>query len=183
MKQNSNFTLALEAKPNSFEPLIIFNNLKEIDNLTSLYDEDELNKLLYEQHLIDQSDWDVKKVIIFNNNGIRKIKDGILYKNEAMLDINLFVKNFFTYFQSDGDAINELYQFINSKKAIDLGTKAILKSLNDYRKENDSVYHHLLLELDNIPYFDLRTIYLYLIRVLIPKINKKREYTKSHKIS
>lgn len=182
MKQNINFTLALEPKPNSFEPISIFNSLKNIDDLTSLYNESELNDLLFEEHLIEKKDYNVRKVIIFNNNGIRKVKDGLLYKDEAVLNINAFIYNFFDYFQYNNDAINEIYQFIVSKKNISDDTKKLLKNINNFKKDNKE-YNNLLDNLSCLPYYDIRTIYFYLIRVILPKIEKEVTYSKSYKIS
>ena len=54
MKNNTNYTLALEARPNSYEPIFIFPSIEKIDNLTSHYNEFDFSRMLIKNYYIDQ---------------------------------------------------------------------------------------------------------------------------------
>ena len=168
MKNNTNYTLALETRPNSYEPIFIFPSIEKIDNLTSHYNEFDFSRMLIKNYYIDQENDKCPFTIIYNDNGLRKVKEGIIYKDEYNDNMNEYIKDFMNNYRHNGNYINQIYQYITNRKDISESSKETIHYLNIIRKE--STYENNLDKIDNLSYYEIRTIYLYIIRTLIPKI-------------
>ena len=176
MKNNTNYTLALEERPNSYEPIHMFSSLKEIDDITRKYDEEDFKKTLATGYFIDEEDMEKPLTILFNDNGVRKVKEGLLFKDECSLSMEDFIANFMAIYRDNGNLINQVYQYVISRKDFLDDSKEILHDFIIFRKE-DTSYNENLSRLSELTYFEIRTIYLYIVKVLVPKIceeeNKK----------
>ena len=168
MKNTINYTLALESRPNSYEPIYIFQNIKNIDDVTSRYMEDEFSRMLIKNYYIDENDYKMPFTIIYNDNGIRKVKEGIIYKEEYNEDMYDYIKRFILNNKDNGNIINQIYQYITNRKDVMDSSKETIHYFNIIRKE--SSFKNYLSNLDKLPYYDIRVIYLYIIRVLVPKL-------------
>ena len=171
------FVLVTESKPNSFEPIYWsqdnFYNLKKIDEFTSSYSEEDFRDLLVDSLLLDEEDRDVPLQIIFNSNGVRRLKDGLLYKDELVDDMLLYIQDFVRDYKDDANLLNNLYQKINSDKIISPFTKGVFSSVFLSRHLEFESIKKMLNNLEESAYVDIRTIYLYIRRVLEEKINKE----------
>ena len=163
------YTLVLEPKPNSFEPIFIFNDLKELDDYTKKYNEDELIQFLLDNYYIYNK---AKLSIIFNNNGLRKLNEGVLYKKDDY-DFNDYIIEFMKKNKSNNNIINELYQIIISRKTSDNYTKELFHLLNILKKECNNEYELNLEKIKDICYFDKRLIYLNIKNNLEIKLNEE----------
>lgn len=172
---NSNYTLVYEEMPNSFEPVLpcVLNDLKDIDNLTGKYSKDDFKNMLVQSIYMKPEDDADKLQIIFNNNGIRKVNEGIIYKDTFTYDMTYYVIRFINIYKDNGDIINELYQYINNKKTVSLEGKIILKEIVNKRKDDVMDYEMTTDLLNNVCYYDIRTMYLFIINVLLVKIRSK----------
>jgi hypothetical protein len=171
---NPNYALVLEKLPNSFEPIFLFDDLLKLDAFTKKFTKEELCTYLKDNHYIENINDANYLTIIFNNNGIRRVKEGLYTKDIATADILSYIKSFLIAYQNNCELLNELFQYLNNKKTINAHTKLLLKELIISRKV-DSNYNLLLNELNSLPYYDLRTIYLYIIKNLQLKINDNKE--------
>ena len=149
MNKDTNYTLALEKRPNSYEPIHIFSSLKDIDDITRKYKEDDFARILVTGYFIDEKDMNAPLTILFNDNGVRKIKEGILYKDECTLSMVDFVRNFMAIYRDNGNLINQVYQYVIDRKDIQDNTKDILHDFIIFRKDDVS-YGTNLSKLDEL---------------------------------
>ena len=168
-----NYALVMENMPNSFEPINIYGDLKELDQDTAQYEKNEFKAALIKNNLINIEDNIDNLQIIFSDNGIRRIKEGLIFKDKASDDMMFYVLNFIYIFRKHGNMINEIYQYVNNKKTISDECKNVLKTIVGTRKGDDSVFANNVNLLRSMPYYDIRTIYLFIINVLITKIDNK----------
>ncbi len=167
------YALVLETKPNSFEPIRMYDDLKKLDLETSQVGKNEFKTILVENNIINGNANIDNLQIIFNDNGIRKIKEGVIFKDKFNDDMTFYVINFIIIFKKHGNIINEIYQYINNKKTISNECKCILKNIVSTRKNDVNKFEEIVNELKNMPYYDIRTIYLFIMNDLIIKINNK----------
>jgi hypothetical protein len=171
---NVSFALVLEKMPNSFEPIFLFPNLNELDKFTKNFTREELCKYLIDNHYIDNVDDFNFITIIFNNNGIRRVKEGLITKDIADDNIISIIKNNLLNYQNNGEILNDLFQYLNNKKTINATTKFLLRQLIIDRKNNNN-YLLTLTKFNDLSYYDLRTIYLYMINNLQIKLMQNKE--------
>lgn len=169
MKNSINYTLAMESRPNSYEPIFIFPKINNIDDLTGFYSKEDFSRMLFKNSYIDEDDIDNPLVIIYNDNGIRKVKEGVIFKNQYSDNIKLYINEFLIKYKDNGNIINQLYQYVVDRKDISNFTKHLLHNFIISRK-NDELYAKYILELEDIPYYDLRTVYLSILNTLLPKL-------------
>ena len=167
----NNFTLALESKPKSYEPIFRFSKLEELDDFTKKYSENELLQILLDNYYIFEK---AKLAILFYNNGLRKINEGVLYKNKDN-DFDSYIINFMKKNKNNGNIINELYQIIINRKTSDDYTKELFHIFNISRKESNNEYETYLDKIKNICYFDKRLIYMSIINTLEIKLNEEKK--------
>jgi hypothetical protein len=173
VNNKTNYALVIESKPNSYQPINIYKDLESIDNLTGKYSCEEFKELLMSNNLIDDLDNNI--TIIFNNNGLRKVKEGLIYKDTYSQDMAFYIINFINSFKGKANFINDLYQYVNRKKTIDAKTKEVLKNIVATRKSDVSDFNIELNEINYLPYYDIRTMYLFIRNVLIVKIDALNE--------
>lgn len=172
-ENKTKYALVLETKPNSFEPIRMYDDLKKLDSETSQVGKNEFKTILVENNIINDNANIDNLQIIFNDNGIRRIKEGVIFKDKFNDDMTFYVINFINIFKKHGNIINEIYQYINNKKTISYECKCILKDIVSTRKGDVNKFEEIVNELKNIPYYDIRTIYLFIMNDLIIKINNK----------
>lgn len=163
---NSNFSLVIERQPKDYYPISVFSSLDELDNFTKQYSRDELSSVLVNNNYIDKSEYDCDYEIIYNNNGIRKLNDGVMYRDDAPVDIYEFVINYMLRNKEEYNIINNMYQYVISKKGISEDTYMLLDNINKDKKDTNK-YINDVLELKSINYFDIRLLYFYIIKVLL----------------
>ena len=169
-----NYALVMENMPNSFEPIKIYDDLKNLDQDTAQYDKIELKSFLVKNNFINAEDNIDNLQIIFSDNGIRRIKEGLIFKDKANDDMAFYVINFIYIFKKHGNLINEIYQYINNKKTISDECKNDLRNIVETRKNEDvNSFNENVNKLTSLPYYDIRTIYLFIINVLIAKVDSK----------
>ena len=166
------YILANEDRPNNFNPIYWIDSkelydLKSIDLFTKDYTYGEFIRYLKLNGLIDTNKYSFQ--IVFNNNGIRRVKDGLMYKEDYNPNMLLYVKDFITNNIKTNGILNELYQHVSSDKNVEKYTKSILKVLFDNRHLDSEELSIIIEELNNSSYYDIRLIYFYIIRELINK--------------
>ena len=170
-----NYILVNEDRPNSFNPIYWTENnnlynIKMIDYFTKNFSEEELINFFKDKKLVDKENINLQ--IIFNDNGIRRVKEGLIYKDNYTNDMLKFVKDYVNNIKHDTQLLNELYQkFYNNKLCDDL-TKGILKVLFDNRHLKDDEIIIIINELDNCVYDDIRMMYFYIINK--PKLDNNK---------
>lgn len=173
MNNRRNYALVIETMPNSYQPITIYPKLEEIDAITSKYSSDEFKKFLLSVNLMENVTDNI--VIIFHDNGIRKVKEGLIYRDDYSSDMPTYIKNFILAFKAQANILNELYQYINNKKTISDNTKNALKNIILNRKSLENILNSNFNSLDSLPYYDIRTIYLYIKNNLLVKLSLIKE--------
>lgn len=174
MKSEINYSLVLETKPNSYDPIFIYPNISNIDTLTGHYSKEDFSRMLYKNYYIDEENIDKPLAIIYNDNGIRKVKEGIIYKDEYVNNISEYVIDFINKNKDNGNIINQIYQYVVDRKDISENFKKLLHSLIVNRK-NEEKFDSYLWKLNINSYYDVRSIYLYIINTLIPKLDDNKD--------
>ena len=146
------YILANEDRPNNFNP-IYWNDLKSIDNFTKDFTFGEFIKYLKLNGLLDGYRYNFQ--IVFNNNGVRKVSDGVMFKEDYNPNMLLFVKEYIINNISNANYLNEIFQNINSDKQVEDLTKSIVKVIFDNRHLNLDELNIIINELDNCPYYDI----------------------------
>ena len=180
MKEETNYTLALETQPNSYTPIHIFPKIKNIDDITGSYTEEEFRKMLVKNYYIDEEYINCPLVILYNDNGIRKVKEGLTFYGYKSANMNEWVKKFMSLYRCNGNVINDIYQHVFDRKDIDEESKEILHRINNARKTDN--YDYMLDYIYNINYYDIRAIYLYINTDLYKKIDENDNYKLTRRI-
>ena len=174
MKEEIKYTLALETQPNSYLPIYMFPKIKNIDDITSKYTEEDFKKMLVKNYYIDSDCVNSPLVILYNNNGVRKVKEGLIFKDYDSVNMYDFVKKFLSLYRSNGIVVNDVYQHVFDRKDINEESKETLHKINNSRKTDN--YDFMLDNIYKLDYYDIRSIYLYIINVLYKKIQKDDNY-------
>jgi len=169
------YILVNEEKPNSFEPIYWieskdFYNLERIDSFTSSFSKDDFIKYLIDNKLVNGN---INLQILFNNNGIRKLKDGVIFKEDYNMNMYSYIIKYILEHIKYPNIINELYQKIIHDKTISDLTKSIIKTFFDNRHLEEDEVIFILEELNRCPYSDIRSIYYFIVRELETKENKQ----------
>ena len=167
--EKKNFALVLETRPNSFDAINWQENnvcsLKEIDDFTSKYNEDDFKLFLVNNNMVEENDINAPLQIIYNDNGVRRLNNGLLYKEEYNDQMMLFIKNYIKDNLNNLNLLNEFVQKIKNDKLISEFSKEIISIMFDNRKLPYEELMVILDELDDCNYIDKRTIYLYAYRL------------------
>ena len=170
------FVLVSEDKPNSYSPIYLPiedpYNIKAIDDFTSQFSKEELRKYLINQNLLDDNDNDSK--IIYNNNGIRKLKSGVIYEEDFVNNKALYIVNFIKFNRNNKNIMNELLQRIKNERLISKETKEYFYTIIS---NNNFDYDTLMFAYKDIlscKYIELRIIYLYIRNELELKIKRQK---------
>ena len=89
-----------------------------------------------------------------------------MYRDDAPVDIYEFVINYMLRNKEEYNIINNMYQYVISKKGISEDTYMLLDNINKDKKDTNK-YINDVLELKSINYFDIRLLYFYIIKVLL----------------
>ena len=170
------YVLVNERRPQDFMPIYWSNEsnmykLDKIDYFTSKFSEEEFKKYLISNDLVDNDNINLQ--IIFNDGKIRKLKDGLIYKDEYQSDYLEYIKEFIKNNVDNKPIINELIQKTKSNVLISEYTKELLSLIliNSHLPKDEILF--LLDRLKGSYYIESRTIYLYIKRVLEVKVNNK----------
>ncbi len=171
------YILVNEPKPNSFEPIYwsLFGcyDLKLIDNFTSKYSKEELENYLIDNNMLLNHDNKKSFEIIYYDNGNRKLKYGVLYKEDLVEDMVFYIEEFIKNNQSNSQILNDLNQKVQSENIINDVTKELIKMIFNNRNCEYNELRQLIIKLYNCSYVDIRTIYLTINKELKPKLAKK----------
>ena len=170
------FALVLESRPNSFDTINWQENnvcsLKEIDSFTSKYSEEDFRNFLVENDFIDEVDMYAPLQIIYNDNGVRRLNNGLLYKDEYNYNMILFIEEFI---QNNPNDLNDLVQKIKNDRLISNYAKELIFTVFDNRKLPFDELKVILDELNDCYYEDKRSIYLYVKRLLEIRLEKQNK--------
>ena len=179
--QDLKFVLVTEKRPNSFEPIYWTNNslynLRNIDNFTSKFNEEVFRKVLVDNSLLAKEDEEAPFQIIYNDNGIRKLKSGVFFKEDYSDNIFRYIISFIKDNYNNKELLNNLYQKVHSDKIISNNSKNII--YNVFANRQFDLNEDILNTLNQSDYVDIRNIYYYIRKELEPKLNKKRVLSKS----
>jgi len=174
------FVLVTEDKPNSFEPIYWSQNdlydLKSIDKYTSMYDKEDFNNMLSNNNLV--SDKEHNYAIIYNDKGIRKLKDGVLFKNDYINDFYVYISEFLKKNKNNSQLLNNIYQKLQSDKLISNSAKRILYVIFINRSVEDKIFNAILNDLNELSYVDLRIMYVCIFKNTELLNNKKLKLNK-----
>ncbi|MBR1416670.1 MAG: hypothetical protein IJ572_02510 [Bacilli bacterium] len=164
------YVLVVEERPNSYNPIYWSNNdiynLEKIDEFTSSFDEESLFNYLIDNNMLSYIDRDKSLQIIYNNNGIRKLSSGVIYKDLFNTDMVNYVIEFIQNNKDNSDILNKLYQKVLSDRLISTYTKEIISNIFRLRKENVEDLKTIINNLCDSKYVDIRIIYLYIKKEL-----------------
>ena len=159
------FILVSETKPNNFEPIYWTStrdlyNLKKIDEFTSKYTILELKEHLINSNILPKEYVTPPLQIIYNDNGNRRLKYGLITKEEYSKNMLQEIKEFIIYNKENSNLLNNFIQKIKSEKIVTNNTKNILNTIFKSRTTIIDLFKILVSDLDNINYIDERTLYL-----------------------
>lgn len=177
--EKKKFALVLETRPNSFDTINWQENnvctLKEIDKFTSRYNEEDFRSFLVENDCIDEEDMYAPLQIIYNDNGIRRLNNGVLYKDEYNHNMVGFIEEFINNNLVNLNMLNDLVQKVKKDRLISEYAKEILLTMFDNRKLPFDELKIILDELNDCYYEDIRSIYMYVKRIIEINLDKQNK--------
>lgn len=172
---SKHFVLTIEERPNDFKPLLNDNlqTIEEIDNFTSKYTKEEFVNYLISNNIIT-GNYNDNFQIIFNNNGIRRLDTGIIFKDNYIESFDNYICNFIRSNISNSNVLNELIQKINNNRLLSDYIKEIFKVLFNNRHLPEEDLDYILSYISVTDYLDLRIIYLIIKKNIESKIKEKK---------
>lgn len=173
------FVLVLEKHPNDYDPIYWTESndlydLEAIDKFTSKYSSDELKSYLIEECLLSEEQKDLPLQIIYNNNGYRKLKHGLIYKDDNIEDFTNNIENFILSNQNNSEILNNLFQKIQSERLISQFTKQLIMVAFKNRNLGDVYLKKIIDKIDNCRYLDRRMLYFF-VKEIQEKSNEKQK--------
>ena len=164
---NNQFLLVVEVSENKYEPVVwkktIISTIEEIDDFTSKFVKDDFRNYLISHDYIDRKFKYNSIQILYSDNGIKKIKSGVLYLNDYsnnMLEdvINLF-KNI-SSFDNSKLVIGKFIKEICSDSMLSSKTYNLLQLIEKNNGFINFDNSNILEQLKDINYMDRRIMYL-----------------------
>ena len=183
---NDYFLLAVEIGAGKYVPVNwrkpYVCSIKEIDDFTSKFVKDDLQKYLTSHEYIKKEDQFYPLQILYSDNGVKKLNSGIMYLDdfsENMILNSMDILKQVANLSNDNNIITAFFEKLSKNNLISPKTKMILNVLNSFSEFYNLDVNQIAEKLKDIPYLDQRIMYLSAKRNIEPYLSQENNKYKN----